>query len=69
MPSLIKAFPKADWLIGNHDALTERQAVTAGLPPELLKDYADMWNVGWSIIVADFSEVGGSTLPPSETFE
>ena len=47
--SLTKAFPQADWLIGNHDALTERQAVTAGLPPELLKDYADMWSVGWSI--------------------
>ena len=47
--TLTKAFPKADWLIGNHDALTERQAVTAGLPPELLKDYADMWNVGWSV--------------------
>ena len=47
--SLTKAFPKADWLIGNHDALTERQAVTAGLPPELLKDYADTWNAGWSI--------------------
>lgn len=43
--SLTKAFPKADWLIGNHDALTERQAVTAGLPPELLRDYADMWEV------------------------
>ena len=47
--TLTKAFPKADWLIGNHDALTERQAITAGLPPELLRDYADMWNVGWSI--------------------
>jgi len=47
--SLTKAFPKADWLIGNHDALTERQAVTAGLPPELLRDYADMWEVDWTI--------------------
>ena len=25
--SLARAFPKADWLIGNHDALTERQAI------------------------------------------
>ena len=40
--SLVKAFPRADWLIGNHDALTERQAVTVGLPPQLLRDYADM---------------------------
>ena len=36
--TLARAFPKVDWLIGNHDALTERQAVTAGLPPELLRD-------------------------------
>ncbi|MBX3452857.1 MAG: metallophosphoesterase, partial [Planctomycetaceae bacterium] len=47
--SLTKVFPKADWLIGNHDALTERQAVTAGLPPELLRDYADMWDVNWTV--------------------
>ena len=46
--SLARAFPKADWLIGNHDALTERQAVTAGLPPELLRDYGDMWEVDWT---------------------
>lgn len=47
--TLTKAFPKADWMIGNHDALTERQCVTAGLPPELLRDYADMWEVPWTV--------------------
>ncbi|MFQ5735100.1 MAG: metallophosphoesterase [Planctomycetaceae bacterium] len=47
--SLVRAFPKADWLIGNHDALTERQAITAGLPPQLLRDYGDMWDVGWTV--------------------
>lgn len=47
--TLTRAFPKVDWLIGNHDALTERQAVTAGLPPELLRDYADMWEVDWTV--------------------
>lgn len=47
--SLARAFPKADWLIGNHDALTERQAVSAGLPPELLRDYGDMWEVDWVV--------------------
>jgi predicted phosphodiesterase len=34
--TLARAFPKADWLIGNHDALTERQAVAVGLPPQIL---------------------------------
>ncbi|MEW4530616.1 metallophosphoesterase [Maioricimonas sp. JC845] len=47
--ALARAFPDADWLIGNHDALTERQAIAAGLPPDLLRDYTDMWNVGWSV--------------------
>ncbi len=47
--SLSKAFPNADWLIGNHDALTERQAVSAGLPPQILRDYADLWGVDWTV--------------------
>lgn len=44
---LSKAFPSADWMIGNHDSLTERQAITAGIPTEVLKDYADLWEVEW----------------------
>ena len=47
--SLVRVFPKADWLIGNHDALTERQAISAGLPPQLLRDYGDLWEVGWTV--------------------
>lgn len=47
--SLARAFPDVDWLIGNHDALTERQAVSAGLPPQLLRDYPDMWDVDWLV--------------------
>lgn len=43
-------FPTADWLLGNHDTLTERQAITAGLLPEWLKDYEDIWGVpGWKV--------------------
>lgn len=47
--TLHRAFPKADWLVGNHDALTERQAVAVGLPPRVLRDYADLWEVGWTV--------------------
>ena len=47
--ALARAFPKADWLIGNHDSLTERQATTAGLPREVLRDYADLWDVEWTV--------------------
>lgn len=47
---LWEAFPKADWLIGNHDALTQRQAASVGLPPEVLKDYGELWELpGWKI--------------------
>lgn len=54
--TLIDVFPKADWLIGNHDALTERQAVTAGLPPQAIRDYNDLWEVPWKVHPR-FSEV------------
>lgn len=47
--TLARAFPRADWLIGNHDALTERQAVSVGLPAQLLRDYADLWELDWSV--------------------
>lgn len=47
--AISRAFPKADWLIGNHDALTERQAATVGLPAQLLRDYADLWELDWNV--------------------
>lgn len=34
-----------DWLIGNHDCLTERQACAVGLPSNVLRDYSDLWGV------------------------
>ena len=40
---ITKRFPKADLLIGNHDALTTRQAVSIGLLPEWLRDFNDIW--------------------------
>lgn len=44
------AFPVADWLIGNHDSLTERQATDLGLPLRVLKDYKDLWELpGWTV--------------------
>lgn len=47
---LSAAFPDADWLIGNHDALPERQATTAGLPSELLRDHGEFWDVDWNVL-------------------
>jgi len=48
---LYKAFPKVTWLIGNHDALTKRQAMTAGIPEVALRSYTDLWNIpGWSVV-------------------
>lgn len=51
MLELYKRFPKTTLLIGNHDALTERQATAAGLLPEWIKDYKQLWFVpSWTII-------------------
>lgn len=45
-----KAFPKVDYLIGNHDALPERKARTIGLPIEVMKDFKSLWQLdGWTI--------------------
>lgn len=44
------AFPKADWLIGNHDSLPERQAVSAGMPSELLRGHSEFWDVSWNAL-------------------
>lgn len=46
---LEKAFPGAEWLLGNHDALPERKAIAAGLPTDLLKGYADYWEINWKV--------------------
>ena len=42
---LYSLFPNVDWLIGNHDALSERQALDVGLPKLVLKDYTKLWRV------------------------
>lgn len=48
---LYRLFPQATWLIGNHDALTERKAITAGLDPDRLKSYQDDWGVAnWNVV-------------------
>jgi hypothetical protein len=46
---LVKAFPKADWLLGNHDARAERQAITAGIPPEFLRSPNELWECPWRV--------------------
>lgn len=46
---LAEAFPKADWMIGNHDALTVRQAEEVGLPAEALKSYSELWELKWKV--------------------
>ena len=48
---LYRRFPRLTLIIGNHDALTERQAVSAGLLPEWVKDFNDLWGTPtWEII-------------------
>lgn len=48
---LYKAFPKVTWLIGNHDALPERQATDASIPLAILGDYRAVWEIpGWKVV-------------------
>ena len=47
---LHKAFPKVDFLVGNHDSLPMRKAQTIGLPEEVIKDFGSLWGLdGWTI--------------------
>lgn len=48
---LTDAFPEADLLIGNHDALPQRKATTAGLDESVLKPFEDLWRLpeGWTV--------------------
>lgn len=43
--ALASRFPKVDLVLGNHDALTTRQAASAGLLPEWLRDFNDLWGL------------------------
>ena len=38
-------------MIGNHDALTRRQAISAGLDPDVLIAFRDYWQLplGWEV--------------------
>ena len=48
---LTAAFPYCDLMIGNHDALTRRQAISAGLDPDVLIAFRDYWQLplGWEV--------------------
>ena len=41
-----KAFPKADVIIGNHDARLSRLAETVHIPAKFLRTYSDIWETG-----------------------
>lgn len=42
---LCTTFPNVEWLIGNHDELPARKCVTAMIPPDMLKDYHEQWEL------------------------
>lgn len=44
---LTSHFPKADWLLGNHDILPWRWADEVGLPHDYLRKPSQIWNVKW----------------------
>jgi predicted phosphodiesterase len=47
---LYALFPRADWMVGNHDALSHRQAVTSGIPEAFLAPLNEVWHVqNWKV--------------------
>lgn len=46
---LAAEFPKADWMVGNHDVLPARVATSCGLPLEVLRNYNDLWDIQWKV--------------------
>lgn len=40
----VKAFPKAHVTIGNHDALPKRKAMTYGIPSDMIKELAEIYD-------------------------
>lgn len=51
LQELSRRFPKVELLLGNHDSLTHRQAITIGLLPEWLRDFENIWGLpkGWKV--------------------
>ncbi len=48
--SLYKAFPKLDYIKGNHSDLPSRKAKSIGLPNDVLMPFKKLWDVpGWTI--------------------
>lgn len=45
---LYKMFPKMDIVIGNHDAIPERKAKTAGLGVNVIKSYNQLYDTDWN---------------------
>lgn len=66
---IYKMFPKAEWLIGNHDCLSQRQAVKAGMPSDILREPAEYWKVPKWTVHPRFSriEIDGVLYSHGET--
>jgi predicted phosphodiesterase len=54
---LYERFPKVTMIMGNHCALTCRQAVTAGLLPEWLLDFNQLWQIPKWEVLPRFSHI------------
>jgi hypothetical protein len=42
---LYQAFPKADWILGNHDSLPYRWCESVGIPDSMMREPSKIWNV------------------------
>jgi predicted phosphodiesterase len=47
---IVSAFPKADLMIGNHDALPYRLCEEIGIPEDMMRSPAEIWKLGkWNV--------------------
>ncbi len=64
LESWYKAFPKADWIIGNHDRIIGRKAVTAAISDRWVRDYNQVlevpnWNMHEELVIDGVQYIHG----------
>lgn len=59
-----ETFPEADWIIGNHDRLIGRKALTAGISKRWVRDYNQVlevpkWKMHERLVIGDIQYIHG----------
>ena len=55
----VKEFPVVKYVIGNHDAIPQRQVATLGMPSVFIKDYHELWGLPYDWEISDEHIIDG----------